>query len=108
MSYLSEYFALKKGGARKERTRLYGGILVQNKLEHLGRRLIADQMMELCDYLPKAKLVMSTHDEAVMAIPVAQSNKALKAAQRIMSRPPPWAPDLPLAVDAYISARYDK
>lgn len=108
MSYLSEYFPLKKGGARQERTRLYGGILVQNKLEHLGRRLIADQMIELCEYLPKAKLVMSTHDEAVLAVPIGQSAKALKAAQRIMTRPPYWAPDLPLAVDAHISARYDK
>lgn len=108
LSYLSEYFPLAKGGARQERTRLYGGILVQNKLEHLGRRLIADHMIELCEYLPKARLVMSTHDEAVLVVPAAQSDKALKAAKRIMTRPPPWARNLPLAVDAHISARYDK
>lgn len=108
LSYLSEYFPLKKGGARKERTRLYGGILVQNKLEHLGRRLIADQMIELCEYLPKAKLVMSTHDEAVLAVPVSQAKKALAAANRIMSTSPYWAPNLPIAVDAHISPRYDK
>lgn len=108
LSYTSEYFVGKKGGIREDRTRLYGGILVQNKLEHLGRRLIADQMLELCDYLPDARVVMSTHDELVLAVPTRQGNKALKAAKQIMSTPPYWAPDLPLAVDAHISDRYDK
>lgn len=108
ISYISEYQPLAKGGARVERTRLYGGILVQNKLEHLGRRLIADQMVELCDYLPTSRIVMSTHDEAVLTVPLRSAAKALKAAKAIMSRPPPWARNLPLAVDAHISARYDK
>lgn len=108
IKYISEYFVGAKGGVRIEHTRLYGGIIVQNKIEHLGRRLIADQMLELCDYLPTAKLVMSTHDEIVMAVPTRLANKALAAAKRIMVTPPYWAPDLPLAVDAHLSSRYDK
>lgn len=108
MKYISEYFVGKKGGVRKDYTRLYGGILQQNKIEHLGRRLIGDQKLELIDYLPKAKLVMSTHDEIVMAVPIAQANRALKAAKAIMVKPPHWAPNLPLEVEAHISPRYDK
>lgn len=108
IKYISEYFPLVKGGARIKHTRLYGGIIVQNKIEHLGRRLIADQMLELCAYLPTAKLVMSTHDEIVMLVPTRLGNKALSAAKSIMTQAPYWAPDLPLAVDAHISTRYDK
>lgn len=105
--YLTEYHEGQKG-TRTDYTGLYGGILVQNKLEHLGRIIIAEQMLELCEYLPKAKMCMTTHDELVMAVPERQGNKALKAANAIMSRPPTWAKGLPLAVEAHISARYDK
>lgn len=109
MAYISEYMAYKnKLGARVEYTRLYGGIIVQNKMEFLGRRLIADMAMELCDYMPSAKWVLTTHDELVFAVPDRSAARMLKAANKIMSTPPSWAPNLPLAVDAHLSKRYDK
>ena len=108
VSYISEYFVGKKGGVRTEYTRLYGGIIVQNKIEHLGFRIISDNMLALCDAIPEGKLVMSTHDEIVMAVPNRWAKRALAAAKRIMTTPPVWAPDLPLAVDAHLSGRYDK
>jgi DNA polymerase len=108
MSYMSEYYPLKRGGARIERTKIYGGIAVQNKMEHLGRCLIASNLLELCEYMPKAKAVLSTHDELVFAVPARSAQKFLKAVKTVMATPPSWARDLPIAVDAHISNRYDK
>lgn len=108
LSYLSKYQVGKKGGVHKERTGLYGGIILQNKIEGLARRAIGDHMLELADANPQARIVMSTHDEIVMCAPIKYGSRMLSSAKSIMSKPPEWARDLPIAVDAHLSARYDK
>lgn len=109
MSYISKYRYNKVKPPTIKRTRLYGGILVENRTQALARRVIADHMLQLTDYLgPTTQIVLSTHDEIVMAVPRRLAQKALKAAKVIMSRSPWWAPGLPIAVDAHISERYDK
>jgi hypothetical protein len=51
---------------------------------------------------------MMTHDELVGVVPERMADRALKVFKHVMSQPPSWARDLPLAVDAHASARYDK
>jgi hypothetical protein len=108
VSYVSEYRANKVKPPTILRTRLYGGILVENRTQALARRVIADHMLALADALPRGRIAMSTHDEIVMVVPNRDAKDALTAANELMVIPPAWAPDLPLAVEAHISERYDK
>lgn len=92
-----------------ERTKLYGGIEVENRTQALARRVISEHMLAIKDELKdRVRIAMSTHDEIVGVVPVRSANKALRVFKEVMSTPPSWAPDLPLAVEAHISARYDK
>jgi DNA polymerase len=109
LSYISAYRQNKVAAPTIERTRLYGGILVENRIQALARRVIGEHMLHIKDELKdRVRIAMSTHDEIVGMVPARSANKALAAFKAVMSTPPPWAPDLPLAVDAHISARYDK
>lgn len=90
------------------RSKLYGGILVENRIQALARRVVAEHMLALQDEMPYWQQVMTTHDEIVGVVPKRYANRALKIANEIMSTAPEWAADLPLAVDAHASERYDK
>lgn len=88
--------------------KVYGGLLVENRTQALARVVVADQAVAISRELKYWKLCMSTHDELVGVVPNRYANRALEAVKAIMSKPPAWARDLPLAVDAHISERYDK
>lgn len=108
MSYASKYRVLRNGEISEERQRLYGGIIVENNTQALARQVIAYQMLDIVDALPRARIAMSTHDEVVLVVPDRSVAKALKSVTEIMSTPPAWAPDLPIAVEVHASKRYDK
>lgn len=108
MSYATEYRVKKDGEIFEARTRLYGGILVENMVQALARQVIAEQMVAIADALPNARIVMSTHDEVVIHTHDRSVNRALNVTREIMSVPPAWAPGLPIAVDIHASKRYDK
>lgn len=108
MSYATEYRVKKDGEIFEARTRLYGGILVENMVQALARQVIAEQMVAIADALPKARIVMSTHDEVVIHTHDRHTNRVLNVTREIMSVAPAWAPGLPIAVDIHASKRYDK
>jgi DNA polymerase len=109
LSYISAYRRNKVKEPTIERTRLYGGILVENRTQALARRVIGEHMLGVQDELKdKVRIAMSTHDEIVGVVPTRYAKKALGVFKEVASQPPSWAPDLPLAVDAHASLRYDK
>lgn len=109
LSYVSKYRVNKVKPPTIERTKIYGGIMVENRTQALARRVIGQHMLGIKDELKdRVRIAMSTHDEIVGVVPARSAKKALAVFQEVMSTPPDWAPDLPLAVDAHISARYDK
>jgi DNA polymerase len=108
MFYVAKYRMLNNGKPSIKRQRLYGGILVENNVQALARRILADQILETMERLPRARLAMTTHDEIVLVVPVHSAIKAQQIVTTIMSTPPKWAPDLPLAVQVHLSKRYDK
>lgn len=108
MSYTNKYRNKKDGTASEEIVHLYGGILVENYIQALGRRIIAEHILTLTHRLPDSRIAMTTHDEVVFVVPTKYSDKALATANEVMSTSPEWAPDLPLAVEAHISEKYDK
>lgn len=107
--YLQKYRVNVKVPPTKLYTRLYGGIEVENRTQALARRVIAEHMLAIKDELgSRWRMALTTHDEIVGVVPIRSAKKALRAVEQIMSQPPSWAPDLPIAVEAHISERYDK
>jgi DNA polymerase len=107
MTYISRY-RRGKDGPSVTRTCLHGGFTTENIVQALSRRVLAEQMLAITDRLPKVRIASTTHDELLPVVPKARAATNLKVVKQIMSTPPEWAPDLPLAVDAHISERYDK
>jgi hypothetical protein len=108
ISYISAYRRNKVAEPTIERTRLYGGLEVENRTQALSRRVIGEHMLEIASEVKGYRLAMMTHDEVVGIVPTRSAKRALSAHKSIMSRPPLWAKGLPLAVDAHVSTRYDK
>lgn len=108
-SYIGEYRRNKFKPPTIKRVKLYGGIEVENRTQALARKVITEHMLGVSEELKgKVRIAMSTHDEIVGVVPNRWVNKALGVFKEVMSQPPSWAPDLPVAVDAHISQRYDK
>jgi DNA polymerase bacteriophage-type len=86
-------------------THIYGGKVQENIIQALGRKIIADQMLEIA----KDLLVVSmTHDEIICLVPENEAEDALTHSIEIMSRSPDWAPDLPLGAEGKITDHYGK
>lgn len=91
-------------GGRWMRTHTYGGKLMQNIAEGIGRDLLVHGMRGL---EPKTgPLVMCVHDEAVGEIPM--GSMTLDEAMKIFVSAPKWAEGLPLAAEGWIGKRYRK
>jgi hypothetical protein len=108
LTYISNFRRLADGTVNYDRQKLYGGLIVENDIQALGRVIVADNIVSIENEIPSAQLVMTTHDEVVFCVPNAAANKALRIVREVMEASPVWAPDLPLGVDAHISERYDK
>jgi DNA polymerase len=103
MSYTSEV-----KGSTHVRTRLYGGLITENVIQALARRVIAEAFIAIRKEMPYAHIALTVHDEIVSLIKNAMSKRALKHVTDIMTRTPAWCPGAPIGVDAHISERYDK
>lgn len=90
---------------RYGRTKIYGGLLTENLVQALARVIVADQMLEISK---KYRVVTMSHDEVVAVCPKAQGKQCLADMLRIMSTPPSWAPDLPLAAEGGMDVNYSK
>jgi len=94
-SYLSRY----------GRTKIWGGMLLENIIQALARCVISDQMLEIST---RWFIATMTHDEIVSLVPDVEIEEAVIWQKHIMTRPVSWAPDLPLAVEGGYDRRYSK
>ncbi len=108
ITYLRKRVRKKKGEPVELRTKIYGGLLVENRTQALSRVLLADWIVAIKAVCPNIQLVMTSHDELVYMVKDAQAPGVAKKITKIMSTPPEWMPDLPLAVDCKISKIYEK
>lgn len=95
MSYLTRY----------GRTKLYGGLLTENIIQALSRKIIADQMLKIAK---KHRVVTMTHDEIVVICKTEDADKCLEFMLEVMSTEPDWAPGLPLAAEGGHDVCYSK
>lgn len=90
---------------RNGRAKIYGGLLTENVVQALSRCIIAEQMLQIAK---SYRVVTMTHDEIVVICPKAKAKKCLAELIKIMSTPPDWAPDLPLAAEGDYDDCYSK
>jgi len=91
--------------AARTRSKLYGGLLVENIVQALARIVVADVMRIVAQ---KYRVVMMTHDEIVFLAKKKEAPAALAWAIELMSQPPSWAPDLPLSAEGGHAPEYSK
>ena len=79
-------------------TRIYGGKVVENIVQALAGIIVRGQMVKLG--LAGHFVAFQVHDENVCVVPSEGADAAEQEIIRIMSEPPAWAPDLPVACEA--------
>ena len=91
----------------KQWTRLatYGGKLVENITQAIARDCLREAMFSLDD--AGFSQLATVHDEIIMEEPYG-SARDLRAAEKVMGTPIPWAPDLPLRGDGFETEYYMK
>jgi len=78
-------------------TNIYGGKVVENIVQALARIVVSEQMTTLRERgFPVA---LQVHDENVMCVLDPMVGVAKQVAQEVMSTPPTWLPQLPVACE---------
>lgn len=77
--------------------RIYGGKVTENLVQALARIVVAEQMIKIGE---RYKVVLQVHDEVVILCDAAEVEEAKVYMLEVMSTPPAWAPDLPVACEA--------
>jgi DNA polymerase len=82
----------------------YGGVWTENIVSAIARDLLAEAMLriEAAGY----RICLHVHDEVVAEVPAGSTN--IKEFVELMTRNPIWAPDLPIAANAWTGPRYRK
>jgi len=105
--YISYTIRGDKTPASKQ-SHLWGGVLVENMTQRMARDILGEAVIKIEE--AGIPCLWSSHDEIIMEIddtPEARK-EAKEVADRIMTTPPDWAPDLPLAVEGDFHKHYTK
>jgi DNA polymerase len=84
----------------KETRTLWGGKLTENIVQALARIVVMQNMLEIQQALGLYP-VLQVHDELDYVVPAGQAEHYAAKITEIMSRPPQWAKDLPVAVEVH-------
>ena len=95
------YIYENKGQEKK----IYGGLLCENIVQALARIIVLKQTLNVSR---KHRVVMSTHDEAVMLAKKTAAPKVYEFALSEFQKPLPWCMDLPLNAEGGHASNYSK
>lgn len=84
-------------------TKIYGGKVVENLTQAVARIVVSEQMAEIGRRYPVA---LQVHDEVVCVVPEEKADECRDYMISVMSTPPEWAPDLPVACEAEMGPSY--
>lgn len=94
-------------------TKIYGGKVIENVVQALARIVVFDQMAKIDQTLRKLdkptkrhKVSLTVHDEVVCIVPETYAVNCEKLMLDIMSVPPRWCSDLPVAAEAAYGRTY--
>jgi DNA polymerase len=82
---------------------IWGGSVVENVVQALARIIIGEQMIAIND---KYKPVLTVHDAIVCIAEEVDKDNAVKYITDIMSTPPSWGLNLPIACEAKFGQSY--
>ena len=88
------------------RNALIGSSLFQSAVQGTARDFLASAMLNL--EINNYEIVNSIHDEVLLLVEEQNGESAMEDVIRIMTTPPSWAADFPLAAEGWISRRYKK
>lgn len=89
--------------SRKGTIDIWGGSVVENVVQALARLIVSEQMTAISKrYRP----VLTVHDAAVCVIPEDEVDEGVAFIVECMSKPPAWAPGLPVACEAKYGRSY--
>jgi DNA polymerase len=86
--------------------KLWGGIVAENLSQGLARDIFSDMIIRLEE--DGIELIFHVHDEVVIECNEDEAESILERTIEIMSIPPTWIPDIPLAAEGQILTRYQK
>lgn len=84
-------------------TRIYGGKVCENATQALARIVVAEQMVAIG---VRHKVILQVHDEVVIMCDESEASEARAFMEHVMSTPPAWAPDLPVACESNVGSNY--
>jgi len=87
----------------KEWTKIYGGKVTENIVQALARIVISEQMIELSKYY---KVLFQVHDELILITDAEKVSETREHVETIMSMPPRWGKDLPVACESGVGYNY--
>ena len=89
--------------SRRGVTSIWGGAMVENIVQALARIIVGEQMLKIRErYRP----VLTVHDAAVVVCPEKETDEAVAFITEVMSTPPRWASNLPVACEAKFGQSY--
>lgn len=86
--------------------KLWGGVVAENLSQGLARDIFSDMLLRLED--EGIRIIFHVHDEVIIECPCDEAEETLKKTIDIMSTPPTWIPDIPLAAEGQILTHYQK
>jgi DNA polymerase len=88
------------------RNQLIGSSIFQSVVQGTARDFLANSMFNLEN--AGYELVNSVHDEVLLLVDEQNGETALSEVENIMTTPPSWASDFPLAAEGWCGKRYRK
>jgi DNA polymerase len=89
--------------SRRGDVTIWGGSVVENVVQALARIIVGEQMLKINE---KYRPVLTVHDAVVNVVPKEEIDTAMKYITDIMSTPPTWAENLPVACEAKYGESY--
>jgi DNA polymerase len=84
-------------------TNIYGGKMVENIVQALARIVIVGMMNKIAKLFD---VVLQVHDEIIVCVPEGRVDVAVGVMEKVMSTPPNWLPNLPVACEWKVGANY--
>jgi len=88
-----------------QRQRTYGGMIVENLVQAIARDIMADALLR-CEQSALYRPVLSVHDELIAEADTGTGS--VHEFESILSQPPSWGRDCPIAAEGWTGTRYRK
>jgi DNA polymerase len=86
--------------------KLIGSSIFQSSVQATARDMLTESMLALDN--EGYTVVNSIHDEILLLAPEDGAEAALERVVEVMTKPPKWAPEFPLAAEGWVGKRYRK